>query len=136
MILRVIAFGVLTLCLVGGGAVASPDRADAKLLKGTTGQGYPIKVMVKDQAFKFQAFKIELRCQDKRRLTRIQRGFPWTTVGNRGKFRETWSRDGDRVSFRGRLYKRRISGQLRVTDRLGDGTRCASGWTEFTGVPG
>lgn len=134
--MRLIACGTIALCLVGGDAVASAGRADAKLLEGTTGQGYPIKVMVEDDAFKFQAFKIELRCQDERRLTRLKRGFPWTTVGKRGKFRESWSRDGDRVSTRGRLYKRRISGELRVTDRLNDGTRCASGWIEFTGVPG
>lgn len=136
MISRLTAFGLLALCLVGGSAVASADRNDAKLLKGTTGQNYSIKVMVKDKAFKFQAFKVELGCPDERWLTRVKRGFPWTSVGNGGKFRETLNRDGDRVSFRGRLYKRRISGELRVTDRLGGGTRCTSGWTEFTGVPG
>lgn len=136
MIWRLIACGAMALCLLGGGAAASADQTSARLLKGTTSQNYPIKIMVKDRAFKFRAFKLELNCQGERRFTRIERGFPWMTVGKRGRFRQTWSQDGDRVSSRGRLYKRRISGQLRVTDRLSNGTRCTSGWMEFTGVPG
>lgn len=137
MISRLIASGTLALCLslTGGGAGASAGGDDARLLKGTTSQNYPIKTMVRDGSFKFQAFKVELGCPNKRWLTRVKRGFPWTSVGNRGKFRESLSRGGDRVAFRGRLYKRRIDGELRVTGRSGDGARCTSGWMNFTGVP-
>lgn len=41
----------------------------------------------------------------------------------------------DSTCFRGRLNERRIRGRLRVTDRLPDGTRCASRWIVFNVTP-
>lgn len=128
MISRLIAFGVFALCLVGGVAAASADQAEAKLYKGTTGQGYRIKVMVKDQRFKVQVFDADVSCQDERVLKLTKRGFPWAKAGKRGTFRETWSRGGDTVIFRGRLTERGINGAMHVSERRGDGVRCSS-WT-------
>lgn len=128
MVSRLIACGAIVCGLFAGGAGASADRADAKLYKGTTGQGYRIKVMVKDQRFKVQAFDADVRCQDERVLTLAKRGFPWTKVGKGGRFRETWSRGGDTVIFRGRLTERSINGAMHVSERRGDGVRCSS-WT-------
>ncbi len=138
MISRLISFGVLALCLVGGGAVASADRADAKLFKGTTGQGYRIKIQVREQAFRIHVFDIDLRCRDGSELPLRMNGYLWTKVGKRGGFRDAQFGRTDGTYFRGRLYKGEdlIAGQLRVTDRLRDGTRCASRLMEFTGVPG
>ncbi|HEU5062057.1 MAG TPA: hypothetical protein VFT79_02755 [Solirubrobacterales bacterium] len=135
MFSRFIACGVIACCLVTGSAIASADRADAKLYQGTTGMGYRIKVLVKDRAFKVKLFRVDLRCQDERQLTLTKRGFPWTKVGRRGRFGETWSRGGDSVLFRGRLDERSVWGSLRVTERLGDGTRCSSYLTTFGATP-
>lgn len=131
MVPRLIACAAIVCGLIAGDAVASADRAGAKLYKGTTGQGYRIKVMVKDQAFKVQVFDVDLRCQDERQLTLVKRGFPWTKVGKRGTFSETWSRGGERVVFSGQLDRRGIRGGLRVSDRLRDGTRCSSLLTTY-----
>ncbi len=137
MFSRLIACGAIACCLLAGEAAASADRADAKLFKGSTGQGYRIKIQVRDQAFRIHAFDIDLRCRDGSELALIMTGYLWTKVGKRGGFRDAQFGRTDGTYFRGRLYRGEglISGQLRVTDRLRDGTRCASRLIEFTGTP-
>lgn len=135
MILRLIVCGALVCCLFAGDAVASADRADAKLFKGKTSQGYRIKIAVREQAFRIHVFDIDLRCRDGSELPVIEGGFLWTKVGTRGGFRDAQFGRTDSVYFRGRLNERRIRGRLRVTDRLRDGTRCASRWIVFNATP-
>jgi hypothetical protein len=135
MISRVIACGAIACCLIVGAAAASVDRAGAELFKGKTGQGYRIKAQVKGQAFRIHVFDIDLRCRDGSELALIEGGFLWTKVGKRGGFRDAQFGRTDSVYFRGRLTERRLSGRVRVTDRLGDGTRCASNWTKFNATP-
>ncbi|HEX5983078.1 MAG TPA: hypothetical protein VFY69_02615 [Solirubrobacterales bacterium] len=77
--------------------------------------------------------EIDLRCRDGSRLSLILGGYLWTPVGKRGGFRDAQFGRTDGTYFRGRLHERGISGRLRVTDRLPDGTRCASRWIRFGG---
>jgi hypothetical protein len=135
MILRLIASGALVCCLIAGDAAASVDRANAKLFKGKTSQGYRIKAQVREQAFRIHVFDIDLRCQDGSELALIMGGYLWTKVGKRGSFRDAQFGLTDRTYFRGRLNERRLRGRLRVTDRLRDGTRCASRWIAFNATP-
>lgn len=135
MISRLIVCGALACCLFAGGAVASADRADAKLFKGKTSQGYRIKAQVRDQAFRIHVFDIDLRCRDGSELALIMGGYLWTKVGKRGSFRDAQFGLTDSTYFRGRLNERRLRGRLRVTDRLRDGTRCASRWIAFNANP-
>lgn len=81
MISRLIVCGALACCFFAGGAVASADRADAKLFKGKTSQGYRIKAQVRDQAFRIHVFDIDLRCRDGSELALIMGGYLWTKVG-------------------------------------------------------
>ena len=135
MLLRLITCGAIACCLIAGSAVASADSAKAKMFEGKTSQGYRIKVAVRPQAFRIHVFDIDLRCRDGSELALIEGGFLWTKVGKRGNFRDAQFGRTDSVYFRGRLNERRIRGRLRVTDRLRDGTRCASRWSAFNATP-
>jgi hypothetical protein len=135
MITRLIVCGAIACCLVAGSAAASADPAAAELFKGKTSQGYRIKVLVREQAFRIHVFDVDLRCRDNSGLTLVEGGFLWTKVGKRGRFKDAQFGRTDSVYFRGRLHERRIRGRLRVTDRLRDGTRCASRWIAFNATP-
>lgn len=134
MLSRLVVSGVIACCLVAGNAAASADRAEAELFKGKTGQGYRIKVLVREQAFKIHVFDVDLRCRDGSELALIEGGFLWTKVGKRGRFKDAQFGRTDSVYFRGRLSERRIRGRLRVTDRLGK-IPCASRWIAFNATP-
>jgi hypothetical protein len=133
--LRLFTCGAIACCLIAGGAVASADPAEAKMFKGKTSQGYRVKVVVKPQAFRIHVFDIDLRCKDGSELALIEGGFLWTKVGKGGSFRDAQFGRTDSVYFRGQLNEKRIRGRVRVTDRLGDGTRCASRWIAFNATP-
>jgi hypothetical protein len=135
MVSRLVACGAIACCFVAGSAVASAEPAAAEMFKGKTSQGHRFKTVVRGQAFKIHVFEIDLRCRDGSELALIEGGFLWTKVGKRGSFRDAQFGRTDSVYFRGRLNERRIRGRLRVTDRLGDGTRCASRWIAFNATP-
>lgn len=135
MVSRLIACGAVACCLVVGDAAAVADSASAKLFKGKTGQGYRIKVLAREQAFKIHVFDIDLRCRDGSELALIESGFLWTKTSRAGRFRDAQFGKTDSVYFRGRLTERRIRGRLRVTDELRDGTRCSSRWLAFRAAP-
>ena len=135
MILRLIAGGAIACSLIAGGAVASADRAEAKLFEGKTAQGYRFKAMVREQAFRIHVFDIDLKCRDGSELALIEGGFLWTKTGKSGRFKDAQFGRTDSVYFRGRLNERRIRGRVRVTDKLNDGTRCASRWVAFNATP-
>jgi hypothetical protein len=135
MISRLIASGVIACCLLVGSASAAADPAGAKLFKGKTGQGYRIKVLVREQAFRIHVFDIDLNCRDGSELALIEGGFLWTKTDKAGRFKDAQFGRTDSIYFRGRLNERRIRGRLRVTDRRNDGTRCSSRWIAFNATP-
>lgn len=135
MVFRLIACGAVAFCLLAGGAAVQAEPAEAEVLKGKTGQGYRMKVLAKGQAFKIHVFDIDLRCRNGSELALIESGFLWTKVGKRGGFRDAQFGRTDSVYFRGRLSEKRIRGQVRVTDRLRNGTRCSSRWIGFNATP-
>ena len=108
----------------------------AQVFEGKTGQNYRMKVLVRGQAFKIHVFDIDLRCRNGSELALIEGGFLWTKVGKRGGFRDAQFGRTDSVYFRGKLNQRRLRGKVRVTDRLRNGTRCASRWVNFNATPG
>jgi hypothetical protein len=135
MVFRLIACGAVACCLVVGGAGASAEPVEAQTFKGKTSQGYRIKAQVKGEAFRIHVFDIDLRCRDGSELALIMGGYLWTKVGKRGAFHDAQFGRTDSTYFRGRLNERRLKGKLRVTDRLRDGTRCASHWITFNATP-
>ena len=105
------------------------------MFEGKTSQDYRIKAVVRQQAFRIHVFDIDLRCRDGSELALIMGGYLWTKVGKRGSFRDAQFGRTDSTYFRGRLSERRLRGRLRMTDRLSDGTRCASRWIAFNATP-
>lgn len=135
MVFRLIVCGAIACGLVAGSAVASAEPAEARMFQGQTSQGYRIKAQVREQAFRIHVFDIDLRCRDGSELALIMGGYLWTKIGKGGSFRDAQFGRTDSTYFRGRLGERRIRGRLRVTDRLRDGTRCASRWIVFNATP-
>jgi hypothetical protein len=112
-------------------AAATADSADARLFQGKTGQGYKIKLNVKEARFKILRFEADLRCSDGTGLTLIEGGFLWTRTGSKGSFRDAQFGRTDDVYFRGRLSENRIQGRVRLTDELRKGVKCRSRWIRF-----
>lgn len=134
MFVRAIVCGALSCGLLAAGATAGTDPAAARQLKGKTAQGYAIKLIAKDKAFKLLRFEAELKCSDGTLLILDEGGFLWTRVGKRGNFKDAQFGKTDSVYFRGRLGERRIRGRVRLTDRLGK-VRCRSRWIAFKATP-
>ena len=135
MLVRLAVGSALALGLVAADATALTGSAEARMYKGKTAQGYRMKVVVKERAFRIHAFDIELKCRDGSRLVLEEGGFLWTKVKPDGSFRDAQFGKTDSVYFRGRVSERRIRGRLRVTDKEKRGPRCASRWIAFNATP-
>jgi hypothetical protein len=135
MFARLIVAGAVVCGLIASEAVAFADPASARMLKGRTAQGYPIKIAVKDGAFRIHGFKADLKCRDGSRLQLDEGGFLWTKTKRNGSFRDAQFGKTDSVYFRGRLSGRRIQGRLRLTDKEKRSPRCASRWIRFDATP-
>ena len=121
-----LGFGLLTTS-----AAALADSASARLFQGKTGQGYRIKLNVKEPRFKILRFEADLRCSDGTLLTLIESGFLWTRAGSKGSFRDAQFGKTDDVFFRGRVTEERVQGRVRLTDKLRGGVKCRSKWIRF-----
>ena len=115
-------------------SAAAADSADARMFQGKTGQGYRIKLNVKEPRFKIIRFEADLRCTDGTLLTLIESGFLWTRAGSKGSFRDAQFGRTDEVFFRGRLSENRVQGRVRLTDKLRRGVKCRSKWIRFNAV--
>jgi hypothetical protein len=136
MLQRLVAGGALVFALATAGTVALADSAEAKLFKGKTAQGYRVKVVVREQAFRIHAFDVDLKCRDGSALLIEEGGFLWTKPKPNGSFRDAQFGKTDSVYFRGRVSEKRIRGKLRVTDKEKRGPFCASRWIAFNATPG
>lgn len=135
MLVRLIMGCAIACGLIASNAVALADPASARMYKGKTAQGYPIKVVVKGQAFRIHMFDIELKCRDGSLLLLEEGGFLWTKTKRNGGFRDAQFGKTDSVYFRGRVSERRMRGRIRVTDKEKRGPRCASRWIAFNATP-
>jgi len=135
MLVRLITGCAIACGLIASDAAALADPASARMFKGKTAQGYAIKVVVKEQAFRIQVFEIELKCRDGSRLLLEEGGFLWTKPRANGGFRDAQFGKTDSVYFRGRVDERRMRGRIRVTDKEKRGPRCASRWVAFNAKP-
>lgn len=129
MLRRVILCGLLALGLVGAELTAT---AQAATFKGSTAQKRSIRIAASGKSIKVLRFKAELKCRDGTLLVDDESGFLRTPLGKGGKFSDRQFGSTDTVWFRGRRKGKTISGRLRVTDKLGSGVRCNSGWVKFT----
>ena len=131
MCVRLLIGAVLAFGLIATDVVALTGSASARMYKGSTAQGYPIKFTVKEKRFKILRFEADLKCGDGTVLTLIESGFLWTQAGRNGSFRDAQFGKTDEVFFRGRLSEKRIRGRMRLTDRLRPGVKCRSRWISY-----
>jgi len=131
MLVRLIVGGVIAFGLIASEAAALTDSASARMYKGKTAQGYPMKVVVKERSFRIHLFSVDLKCRDGSALLLEEGGFLWTKAKPNGSFRDAQFGKTDSVYFRGRLTERGIRGRLRVTDKEKRGPMCASRWVAF-----
>jgi hypothetical protein len=135
MLVRLVVGGALALGLVATDAAARAASAEARMFKGKTAQGHPMKIAVKERTLRIHVFDVELKCRDGSRLLLEEGGFLWTRVKPGGSFRDAQFGKTDKVYFRGRVSERRIRGRLRVTDKEKRGPMCASRWIAFNATP-
>ncbi|HEU4736885.1 MAG TPA: hypothetical protein VFS48_07675 [Solirubrobacterales bacterium] len=127
--------GAIAFGLIASAAGALTDSASARMYKGKTAQGYQMKVVGKERAFRLQVFEVDLKCRDGSALLLEEGGFLWTKVKPNGSFRDSQFGKTDSVYFRGRMTEKHIRGRLRVTDKEKRGPMCASRWIAFKATP-
>lgn len=131
MFVRLLVSGAIVCGLIATNAVALADPAAARMFKGKTSQGFPIKVVARERKFKLIRFEARLKCRDGSFLTLVESGFLWTPTKGNGSFRDAQFGKTDSVYFRGRMSEKRIRGRVRLTDKERRSPRCSSRWISF-----
>ena len=135
MIVRLIVGGAVVCGLLTTNAAALADNASARMFKGKTAQGYPIKLVAKERKFKLVRFEADLKCKGGGLLTLVESGFLWTPTGKTGSFRDAQFGNGDSVYFRGKMSAKRLRGRVRLINKERGEPRCHSRWISFNATP-
>lgn len=132
MILRLVLSGALVCGLLAGQAAGAEARGES--FEGRTAQGHKIKIRKQGKrAIRLVRFNADLNCRDGTSLLLIESGFLWTKLRGDGRFKDVQYGRTDTVRFQGKATKRRISGRVRLEDRLGKKkVRCTSRWIKFS----
>jgi hypothetical protein len=131
MVKRVMVAACVVLMSVTVAAEASAAGDGGKLARGRTAQGRSIRVKVSPGGIQIQGFSIELHCSGGYTLIDAESNFLPSVVGRKGRIHDAQVGDTDEILIRGRLTAHKVSGRLRVRDRLGK-YRCSSPWVRFT----
>ena len=99
-------------------------------MRGRTGQGRSIRVKVFSDRIKIQSFSIELHCSGGYILVDQESNFLPSTVSREGRIHDAQVGTTDEILIRGHLSAHKVSGRIRVRDRLGK-HRCSSPWVRF-----
>lgn len=113
--------------LLDAATAATDDRTQ---LRGRTGQKQSIKLVMHDNRIQLKHFTARLRCRGGGVLIDSESGFQATPVHG-GRFQDAQVGSTDEVLFKGTIRGRRVSGKIRVKDKLGK-KRCDSGWFGFS----
>ncbi len=106
-------------------------RPAGKLALGKTSQGRGIGVRVAERTLRMLDFNARLDCRDGSELIVEEGGFLPIPTRPGGHFRDVQYGRTDTVWLKGRVGKKWVRGQLRVTDRWGP-VKCNSGWFRFS----
>lgn len=110
----------------------APGVASAAAFKGRTAQKFKITIAPAGQnRIKLLRFKIRLRCRDGSQLYDDLSDFEPVVVRSDGRFGDFQVGPSDEVIWRGRVRGAKVTGRLRVRDKLDDGVPCDSGTVEF-----
>jgi hypothetical protein len=131
MMNRVMVAACVALMSVMVAAEANAARDRGKLAHGKTAQGRSIRMKVFPDRIKIQGFSIELRCSGGYTLIDAESNFLPSYAGRKGRIHDAQVGTTDEVLIRGRSTGHKVSGRIRVRDRLGK-HHCSSPWVRFT----
>ena len=119
---------VLALTLVWASAA---DAATARKYKGKTSQGKAIKFTIKGNSLKSLVFSITLNCSDGSTLTDTESGFQATKI-TKNKFSDDQVGSTDEVVFKGKRKGKKVTGTIKVTDKLNSTVSCGPQSVKFS----
>lgn len=131
---------LITTLLIAIGAIAPfPTQTQAAhrpakpaLYRGKSAQGRPIQIATSPGQITLVRFKVKMLCRDGSLLFGDASDFQASALRANGAFADTQYGASDVVGFKGRVKGKKISGTLRVKDRLQSGVRCDSQPVSFT----
>jgi hypothetical protein len=123
----------ITACLVVSLAgVTAADAATTRSFKGKTSQKKTITFKVRGKSLKSLKFTINLTCSDGSTLTDVESGFQTIKIGSGGKISDDQVGSTDEVVTTGKLKGKKVTGKIRVTDKLSSTVTCGPQTIKFT----
>lgn len=119
-------------CLaVVGPALAGTAKGGGRFV-GKTAQGYPVHLGADQRQISLIRIKVKLRCRNGGLLFDDLSDFESAALRRNGRFNDIQHGTTDEVHWRGGFNGAKVSGSIRVEDRLKDGVRCDSGNVRFS----
>jgi|1185.fasta_scaffold729916_2 hypothetical protein len=119
----------LALSLAGA---AAADAATTRSFKGKTSQKKTITFRITGKKLKRLKFSINLTCSDGSTLTDAESGFETIKIGKSGKISDTQVGKTDTVVTTARLRRGKVTGTLKVTDKLSSTVSCGPQTVKFS----
>jgi hypothetical protein len=129
-------FGLIAKCLAAVAALTlvwagAADAAKSRTYKGKTSEGKAIKFKISGSSLKSLKFSITLNCSDGSTLTDTESGFQSTTI-KKNKFSDDQVGSTDEVILKGKRKGRKVTGSIKVTDKLNSTVSCGPRTVKFT----
>jgi hypothetical protein len=129
--------GLITKCITAclilalAGATAA-DAATTRSYKGKTSQKKTITFKISGRSLKSLKFTINLTCSDGSTLTDVESGFQTIKISARGKISDDQVGSTDEVVTTAKKKGRKVTGTLKVTDKLSSTVNCGPQTIKFT----
>jgi hypothetical protein len=129
--------GLITKCIAAclalslAGAAAA-DAATTRSYKGKTSQKKTITFKITGKRLKSLKFTINLTCSDGSTLTDVETGFEAMKIGKGGRISDDQVGKTDEVVTTARLRRGKVTGTLKVTDKLSSSVTCGPQTVKFT----
>ena len=113
--------------------VAAADAATTRKYKGKTSQGKTITFKIRSNSLRSLKFSVVLNCSDCSSLTDTESGFQSTRI-RKNKFTDTQVGTTDEVVFSGTRKRKgkRVTGKIKVTDKLNSTVSCGPATVTFS----
>ena len=128
---NLLAAALLAAAIGAPAADAAHRHGGRAVYRGKTSRGARIQASTAPGRITLIRFKVRMLCRDGSLLYGDASDFEATRLKRDGRFADTQYGKTDAVSWKGRVRGRKITGTLRVKDRLTNGVRCDSGPVRF-----
>jgi hypothetical protein len=129
--------GLITKCITAclilalAGATAA-DAATTRSYKGKTSQKKTITFKITGRSLKSLKFTINLNCSDGSTLTDVESGFQAMKIGTGGKISDDQVGATDEVVTTAKKKGSKVTGTIRVTDKLSSTVSCGPQTIRFS----